>query len=232
MKELTISDIRPFVRFVHKFSAFEENVLENRLGYDHRLFYILSGSGVFSVGEESFKVESGLMVLIPSGTEYSIIFENGKIEALGINFDYSSDFRHISRPIFPIGKYNQEKRLENFSFSDYPQLNKYLKLYKMNIIEDKLFSILREFEQSFILSEQKLSALLLEVLTEVIRTHISEENNVRQADSKAEEILSFLRTNYSETITNEELSRRFGYHPNHINYLIKMKTGFLFISIS
>jgi YesN/AraC family two-component response regulator len=38
-------------------------------------------------------------------------------------------------------------------------------------------------------------------------------------------IISYIKEHYSEKLTAKELSVRFGYHPNHINRLVKLNTG-------
>ncbi len=226
MQKLTFAEIKPFIRFVHKFRLDETNIIENKKGYDHRLFYILGGKGRFIIEGSNIEAEKGMAIIIPSSTEYSIIPDSGEfIEALGVNYDYLQNHAHIKEPVFPIYTYYEEKRLENLHFTDYTQLNSPIVVSEIGIIEERLLNMLLEYEKAFIFMEQKLSAIFMDVFTEILRTYILQKNRVRQTEQRAEEILSYLRSHYREEITGDSLSKKFGYHKNHINYLVKLKTG-------
>jgi len=226
MTQITLRDIHPFVRFVHKFLITRENIIKNKRGYDHRLFYVLAGNGYFLTNGRKIKAEHGNCLLIPSGTEYSIICEGEQsIEAIGVNFDYTKSFSHITSPVFPIYIYRQEKQLERLEFTDYPELNSSLVLPKINIIEERILALLSEYEKALLFMEQKLCGIFTDLLTDILRTHILQKNGVRQTVQKSEEILGYIRSHYAEIITGEILSKKFGYHKNHINYLVKLKTG-------
>lgn len=226
MEKVTVKEIKPFVRFVHNFRLNETNIIENKKGYDHRLFYVTGGNGRFSLCGKHVEAEPGLCLLIPSGVEYSIVCEKGEeLRAVGVNFDYFQHFSHITAPVFPIYTYHEEKRLEHPVFTDVKELNSPIILSRMEILEERILKLLGEYEQAFLFMEQKLSAVFLDILTEILRTHILQKSRVRQAEQKTEEILSYLRQNYKEPITGETLSGVFGYHKNHINYLVKLKTG-------
>ena len=225
MKEITLNEIMPFIRFVHRFSPTSDNKTGKKW-CDHRLFYVISGEGVFTIEGVETQVNRGFALLIPSGTEYSIIAsKNNPLSVIGVNFDYLSLRSHITDPVFSGFLHNEAEQIEGLCFTDHPALNAPIKLSKMNIIEENMLYMLDEYEKSLVLGGQRLRAFFLLVLTEILRVHTLEKNKVRQTDRKAEEILEYIREHYAEHISGESLAKTFNYNKNHINYLIKLKTG-------
>ena len=69
---------------------------------------------------------------------------------------------------------------------------------------------------------RRMKKILLFILTRSGADPISEP---------AERILEYVRENYRNRIRNDELAKYFGYHPNHLNRVVKSYTGMPVISI-
>lgn len=226
MLQVTFSEIQPFIRYVHRFTVPPKNSEQNTRWYDHRLFYILEGEGTFTIEGTPVSVGRGYALLIPSGTEYLIASSPKKpLTAIGVNFDYLSHHAHLTEPIFPRGTYRENERLEHLCFTDRTELNTPLKLSKMNILEQGLLLMLEEYKESLVFSAERLRARFLLALTDILRETALEQSGVRHTSRKAEEILAYIREHHAEPLSGETLSKIFHYHKNHINYLVKLKTG-------
>ena len=86
---------------------------------------------------------------------------------------------------------------------------------------EKLERLMWEFTLKMIYNKLKTSALLCEIIADIIR----KTKSVSSASSMylSDKIINYIHENYSHSITNKLMGDRFGYHPNYISSIIKQR---------
>ena len=79
----------------------------------------------------------------------------------------------------------------------------------------------KEYEERRIGYQVRTRALLAEILVAMYRSKMA----VPDADSQIGTMLSYINEHCGEELTRESLGKRFHYHPNHINRLVRQATG-------
>ena len=220
-------EIRPFIRYVQKFTVSENMSFHHTVAYDNRLFYILDGYGIIRVGDTVRHVKKGALMLWRAGIPYDLNSEKGQsCTMLGLNFDYTQKNSSKTAPIPPgrEDQFNEADVLDGCRM-DMEMFNGTVYLENMMNLEHLLNSMHEEYIGQRILSDGRLSAMLLTALTDITRECLLQGSNIGRSDSRVEDILKFIRGHYSEELSNHMLGQIFNYHPNYINRLMVAHTG-------
>ena len=214
-----LEKLNPFVRLAADVSS--TNVREYRVvGADNRLFYVNSGSAVLKIEGVGHTMSAGTLVYIPAYTDYEFKFTGGGEMLLTVlNFDFDCERcerTEIIKPI-PFDSFLCEKLYTGYAPSEFSthilihdatSLGK--DMHKIRMLFFNKDSYYRDFASA------TLKGLLLKMIA---HTHTD------GAAESALGIISYLKEHYAEKLVAKELSSRFGYHPNHINRLVKVNTG-------
>lgn len=216
-----INYINPFIRFAK--SVVFKPINEYTVAGDYHFYYILSENGELNVEGEIFEIKNGTVVLLPPNLKYSFKTEN-QIEMISINFDYTQKHNQNTEWIIPVreNEFNSTSVIEKLEFGDeYAILNKPLVLNDVHYIKKNLDTILKEFNYKKQFSNQISCGLFKAVLFDVLREalHTGDKNE------SIDKILNYIHAHFSEEISNDELSKISGYHPYHLNRLMKQYTG-------
>ncbi len=215
-----LKELNPLVRYAGAVKVGQANT-KTCVGRENRIFYITQGEATLVIAGRPYSVSKNTLAYIPSYTEYRFEFRggNGDVALVCLNFDVcarpDSDETHI-RPI-EVSMWNGdssdgEKSLPEFSSpivltgADGAQKD----ITKMN----DLFSRREPYYADF--ASVYMKKILLFALTRA-------EADVSTAP--AARIIEYVRENYRENIKNSELAKHFGYHPNHLNRVVKAYTG-------
>ncbi|MBR2466659.1 MAG: helix-turn-helix domain-containing protein [Clostridia bacterium] len=213
-----LEKLNPFVRMAADVSS--KNVREYRVvGLDHRLFYVNSGSAVLNIEGTPHALSAGSLVYIPAYSDYEFRFSNSQMLLTVLNFDFTADRSEQTEVITPAPYeafraeklytgYLPEEFKTHILVSDDPTLGKDMHKIRMLFFNRDLYY--RDF------ASVTLKSLLLKIIS---RSHTD------GAQETALGIISYIKEHYSERLVAKELSVRFGYHPNHINRLLKLNTG-------
>lgn len=216
------NEINPFVRFSRK------NETKFMPGFyvakDHRIFYCVSGSGKVFVNDGQYDFKAGSVFYWPSGHCYKVVADSETTVITGCNFDFFQKYSNQLRPINPTEFINEDfKVLEKINFEDTNIFSSPFLLGGAYALERLFLEIAEEYDRKKIYYAQKCSSLLKEILIECIR--MSEMNVSSKSESLAQEVLNYIRKNYSQNITNEKIGEFFNYHPNYLNSLVIKYTG-------
>lgn len=208
------NEIKPYARYVRFLDIKTYNQLSHEVTpLDNRLFYVLSGTGLFKIGGQITQVPSGSVLYIHSGVSYAHLPCDANY--LAINFDFLQEKRHLTSPIPPCEKWENEELVEDVKFFDYTFLNSFLLFKNCQHLEE----IFRESEKEFItrapLFEQKLSLKCAEILINLIRKNEQATSDEGRFD--AEKIADFVRKNLKENLDNKTLAKKFHFHPNYLS---------------
>ena len=95
-------------------------------------------------------------------------------------------------------------------------------LHNMQHLETKINFIVDEFTKKKLGYEAICSAVLKEIIVEASRIELI---NIPQNSRKIEKALQYIEQHHSHDISNAELAALIGYHPYHLNRLMKSATG-------
>lgn len=228
--DLSFSSVLPFVRYVQKYTVPDiKNGVHHFLNaYDHRLFYVHHGSGSILFRDRVFEVSRGDLIIWQSGVEYLQQHDAGhSLVLLGCNFDYTQNYSHLAYPIPPdrTSEFKEDLLLEQIRISDIPAAEAPLLIHNMQVVEKDLEEMLREYQAKKTLCNQRLSGLLLNILSLAFR----QTSNVIQEGSRSnhhiDEVIEYIHQHYAEPLTNKEIGDFFNYHPNYLNKRMAQYTG-------
>lgn len=225
LRHIAFESIRPFARF-----AQEMRIKEPRrpaIAYDYRLFYVLSGSGIFGISGMERKIQPGSLLYLPSGTLYAIRPDSETtLHMIILNFDCTQDTSRSVRflPMVTEQEYDPGKRIEILQFTDAEDMNGPICLAALPAVLPYLQTILAEMAVPDNFSGFQTSHLLALVLNQIFR-NVSQRQTARERSGSFRQILEYLQNHYCEDLDNRTLGRIFNYHPNYVNQLFSEHTG-------
>lgn len=226
INEITLGEINPFIRIgkVHTLeSGFKTNI---RYIQHYQLHYIFEGRGHFHINGKDYTAERGDFCIWGPGQKH-IIASSPKepITIAGVQFDFTRNF--ADKNYIPISS-----NKENFDIKSIHELIKFknfkgfqhkIKIRNYIEAEEILKNLCNYYEQIGKYSEEKAAAQLkifFLLVAEEINKNIKGKNK-----EKKMKIIEYIKKNYDNEISNKKLAREFGYHPVHLNRIIKEITG-------
>ncbi|MBQ9070836.1 MAG: helix-turn-helix domain-containing protein [Clostridia bacterium] len=218
---MTVEHINPHVRFAMTFKYHIRNAAY--VAYDAHMYYIISGKGsVLTNGVKKLRFEEGCVVIIPAGTPY-LFSSDEEVKCVSVNFDYTKSNLKSEKPIFPAeeAEFDSEKICDRVFFDDYDVLNESAVFESCDFLKEKFEKMESELTAKRNLYKEIASAELKSIITELLRIN----NSSSATDRKIASIMNYIREHYNEEISNTSISEKFGYHPYHINRLMKASVG-------
>ena len=222
---MNFSEIRPFVRYARYMTLSKNEGYVPMCPCDARLFFALDGEGVIESDGTEYTMKKGSVLLMGAGTEYWLRSPENHVSYIALNFDYMQDHADIKIPVPPVPthRFCKENIIERVSFSDAPELSGAVYLSEIHGLSGRLSAIEREYSMNVLFHEIKISALLCEVLCDILR-HLRAEAALG-GGGKLDSIIWYIREHFREPLTNESLGEYFGFHKNYISAMIKEYTG-------
>lgn len=227
-KEIKFVDVKPFVRYSRLVDTRDYRTFNSEIcASDARLFYCIDGVGKFEIGETTYSVKNGSLIILPQGTPYT--FKPDKKDPMlfiAFNFDYTWENSDKPTPIPPVKseKFDIACILSPVRFLDTVQLNTPLFIERMNAVSALIHEIDNEYKNREAMFELRCSSLLICVLTRAILA-ANTFGESQRSNNVSIRLIDYIKNNYKEKITLEELGNIFGYHPNYLNELFRKHTG-------
>lgn len=218
---MLLSAINPFIRFAQPITI--ECIDSHTISYDSRLFYVLSGTCTLSISDKDYQLKPGTLLLWKSAIPYKFSI-NSNISLISINFDYTQENMQKKDSISPVLQedFEEKKLLEKIYFSDFNILNTPIILHNMQHFETKIDLIVNEFSRKKLGYDVVCSAVLKELIVESARIALID---IPENSWKIEKAVQYIEQHYNHEISNAELAAIVGYHPYHLNRLMKSTTG-------
>ncbi len=225
-QEMRFEDIAPFVRTALTLDIGKENCPPPVLAYDHRIFYILSGTGTIELGGVIREIGPGSLLYWMSGTKYSFEIKNGPLSVIAVNFDFTqaNASNTFFYPTAAPQAFVKEQVLERITFTNFPALNNPICLENSPAVLPYLQAMVQESSVPTLLSNFHLTNLMRVVLTVLCRAD-SYANPNKHASDSFQKILHYIQDHYAQPLTNKSLAEQFNYHPNYISQLFTTHTG-------
>ena len=189
-----------------------------RVGYDARLIYMISGDIAIKVSGESLgHLTTGDLAFIPAGVPYSL---KGKfLRAAVFTFDLTSERSNMREKILPVvpAEFDSSARESTVI----PPFNKPIKLEGLITEREEIVKMCDIFNSAAALSREAVSARLKLLLIKI--AEITDENAL--PIQMVEALDTYIRENVGDEISNTELGAIFGYHPYYASTLLKSRLG-------
>lgn len=223
--------IHPYVRFVTKQVLVNSKDLagctEPLVGLDNRLYYCTDGAGYVTVSGIRYDMSPGDMLLWRAGSPYSYAATSGSFTCTTCNFDYFPDFHTIQIPTAPVPQPVFQPRLlleVPFTFAEsHSPFNQTIYLKNAIYLNADFDELVTAYESRFNHYSLRCTILFSQILLKVLQTLESGTNDQQQ--TLVSDISNYVRIHYAESLSNESIGKKFGYHPVYINSLFKKYTN-------
>ncbi len=227
IQNMRFEDTSPFVRAAIIRSLDSEKPSQPTVAYDHRIFYVLNGSGTLEIADTSVTVGPGTAMFWMSGVPYTLLPGEKGLQMIVVNFDFTQNHAEdvIALPPVMPQNFDPKNLLERITFTDAPMLNAPLLFDNLPSILPYLQNMLQEAAVPTIWSNFQLSSLLRMVLTAMCRANVNSVSSNKHSVDIFQKVLHYIHDHYTEPLTNNSLAKLFNYHPNYISQLFVLRTG-------
>lgn len=213
---MTLTSLNPFVRSAEIYERV--GATGERVGYDSRIIYMISGDISVTVGGERLgHLSPGELVFIPAGTPYAL---KGKyMRAAVLTFDLSDSWCELTERIPPVVP--EEFTSEECHHVTLSPFDKYIRLEGLESEREEFIGLSNVFTSREGFYRETVSARL-----KLLLIKIAEHTDGSALPTRMVEALdSYIRENVGEEISNTEIGAVFGYHPYYASKLLKDRRG-------
>ena len=214
-----LKTLNPLVRYA---GAVKVGIANTKacVGRENRIFFITTGEATLVVAGNPHPVSKNTLVYLPSYTEYRFELRGASdVSLVCLNFDVCAREDATESHTKPIeiskwdGKRDDGEELPP-EFSE-PIVIAHADGVQKDITKlNKIFFAKESYYAEF--SSVYMKKILLYVLT---------RSEVEETAEPIAKILEYVRENCRDRIKNSEIAKRFNYHPNHLNRVVKSYTG-------
>ena len=213
-----IKQLNPEVRY---FGAIKVGLANTRdcVGRENRIFYFTSGEATLVVSGKPYPVSKNTLAYIPSYTAYRFDFKDEAVVSLVcINFDITArgGGEGHSKPI-ELASWDGDR-------SDGEQLSEEFSLPIVVSSAEAVQKDVGKIANLFFTKGPYYTDFASLYMKKIILFAIS-RSDADPSSEPAVKIIEYVRENYRYGIKNSELAKHFGYHPNHLNRVVKDYTG-------
>lgn len=226
MLNRSIQQLAPFCRFAGRISLPAGSTLPLRAAYDHRLFFALNDHGAIHIGESALPMVQGSCALVMSGTAYRLQAREKAAAFIAVNFDFFANDRQRTPAPLPMtapAALDRSRLVEPVAFQEGVLSEGFAHLPGMFCLTAHMEEMVAEYERAELLHAQQTSALLTLCLNQIFRR--LQQIVPQRSEQTHQDILDFIAAHYCEPLTNQDIARRFHYHPNYVNSIVQKRTG-------
>ena len=189
---------------------------------DYHFYFMISDYCTLKIDKTEHTLKLGSVVIIPPGIKYKFNAPS-KFKIISINFDYTQNNSLRLKEVHPMraDEFDANSIIEKVYFTDYQFLNEPAVITHMGYLSELIYSVIDEFTYKKQLYKSAASSIFKSVIINIARNSICDTRGSDIIDK----ILDFIHCNYSSNIGDNILSDIAGYHPYHLNRLMKQSTG-------
>lgn len=189
---------------------------------DHRIYYILSENCSVEVNGKRYGASPHSILLIPPDSRYRFYPEQD-FRALVVNFDYDRTYSSVDTAFGQVREeaFSPSMLTGECSFEEHIELNDVVYLENCYVLRDSFLKIIEEFSFKKQLYTEVCSLLLKEVIIRLVRRI----DSFSDSEEKIDELLDYVNENCHLDLKNTDLAAMVGYHPYHLNRIMRRATG-------
>lgn len=227
MRKISFHDIKPFLRYSRRLCDDIRIFSNEMVGYDSRLFYCIGGYGNISIGGIPYAISPHTLIFWRAGIPYRYDpSKENPMQFYAFNFDFTSDFAAVSVPIPPAPPthFDASGITDGTLFSDAAAFNAPLLLNNAMELEHLFQKINEVYADRRGFYDLRCSGMLMDLLSRI--AHMATNNYKSERHSHAVgDMIDYLQSHLESPLSNGDVGRHFGYHPNYINRLFVAETG-------
>lgn len=226
MSELSVTDIRPFLRYIHEIELIDKYTSHLQTAFDHRIFYCLKGDYVIEAAGERYALKEDSLLFVPAGTPYHLLPTASPVRLAGLNFDFTQASASLDQPIAPAfspREFSPAALTENVFFREPEALNHPLLLNAQAHFRSDIEAMSEEYRAKRLYYVQRNNALLASLLLSLARQAAA--GFQRPEQTAAEQVIAYLQANYRRALSNETIGRELNFHPNYLSRVLLRATG-------
>ena len=208
--------------FNYKHSETKYTRLESvKTQYVYRFLSVIDGQLRVMLNEKEYSCKKGDVVFLRPGDTYSFVNCNQDFSVFNVFFDFLERARlsqKVNACIY-VNNFDKDKSSQVLEFLDASIFNQSQVFYNCDC--NRLFFELIRAEREGEFKNFRQKAVLSQILCKLLEGETQQE----QVKDKAQVVLDYILLNPQEDLSGENLQRKFGYHKNYINQLLKVKTG-------
>ena len=201
----------------YKNENFSHQFVENRRKFtgvhfhnEHEIYYLVSGTTKYFIGDKIYQVESGSFVIIPKGVNHKTDSEDClHNERILLSFD-DSVLNPSVKQVFC--------RLCEKSVVYIPES-------KRDIVENILQKLETEYASNDSHSEFLINLYIEELVVQISRLQLDYNPKLPPTDKTIHEIVKYIRKNYSSDLSLATLGRIFAISESHLSRSFKSTTN-------
>ena len=213
---MNFQKFNPYLRYIQKVVGYRP-YNEMICSFDFRMFYVSKGTFDVEFSNNIKHMAPGDCLVFPPGTPYKLNVDKlSKTEYYVLNFDFDSK-KHEQAAQAPVPSHLFS---ENDIFSKFviEPFDRIFILHAADILEPILREIISYNMDLKISAEYMQSALLKKALCHLMILD-NERKNGEKKNNLIKTAKKFIQENYSQSITNDIIANKIGYHPCHLNSL-------------
>lgn len=217
---MNFCDINPFIRFAEKIYYQSESELV--MVMDCRLFYVISGKADIFIEDQHYELIPDSLFYCCRGQKYSISSEG--VHLICLNFDLNQMDNHLTSNLPRINLKTDISPYipKPYNVNDSRYINSFLFILHGSFLLKSFENILNEYSTKLVHYQETCSGLLKIIMVQLHRHSLE---GSRSATDAVNTLISYMKENYTDNITNELLSEITGYHKYHLNRLFTKHTG-------
>ena len=193
---------------------------------DSRIFYVISGKGEMTAGGKTYSLCRGSTVIFGAGTPY--IWNVSEMQFYIINFDYSSEFSHITSTFHPFHEENfpENQKMDCGEISDEPLLNSPIVLQNASSLEPLFRMIVTEYSVGGSYSGSFLSNAVKALIYAILKLATEKERaDEEKSTPLVRSVIEYVGENLDKPLTNTDIAEKFHFNASYINRIFKKHTG-------
>ena len=216
-KKVDLTRLNPVIRSVSLYEKIGRT--DERIGYDCRLIYIISGELTAQVGGEKLgHLSPGNLLYIPAGVPYKL--KSKYLRAVVATFDPVDTNPLPSERLSPVLTADFKEELCHRDGVD-GLLGGHILLTDMESERENFIRMANIFTSAEGAYRAQISAMLKLIILKLMET--ADENALPAR--MVEELDNYIRENVADEISNTESGAIFGYHPFYISRVLKERKG-------
>lgn len=194
----------------------------------YEILYIISGELYYFIGDRTYQVVSGVLLLINMNEVHRLINSNGaEYERVTLLFK-----KEALQSLLP-----EAEDLDLFDYFRSDSNAVKLRGHEQNFVEDLFDKIIREDTSNSTnksaSSELYVRLMLMELLIFIKRKFDNGHNDYfiesNRTYRQISQIINYIHENYNQRLTLEDISKKFYLSQSHLSRTFKESTGFTFI---
>ena len=215
-----MSNLRPFVRFINKTGFFipKHTIIAN----DCHILYNLKDSLTFEIQGKQYILKPHSLIYYPYGEPYSINTTSKNILFYTVNFDFNQESSSVTTPLRPqiLDNYNTRYNLDSIPSELSTVFGKPIYIENAVNLEKYFEDMYKEAMDRRINWSSIRDELMGIILNKIHREKITSPTTKPICD----EIKKLIELD-STVLSNLQIAKTLGYHPNYLNDIFKRSEG-------